>query len=130
MLAAVIGVPLMAMLQLSDAPDVAQERILAASIADLRTRVPYPAAARFRRVHFVRSIGVDKREHLILCGQVDMDDPRAPAGWTVFTAAELEGAGFTQYVGGMAARFCALPGGKWDYEHEFSGRYERAFSPR
>jgi hypothetical protein len=130
MLAAVIGLPLLAMLQVSNGAAPAQERILVASVADLRTRVAYPPAARFRRVHFLRSVGADKREHLILCGQVDMDDPQAPSGWTVFTAAELEGFGFTQYVGDMAARLCALPGGKWDYAHDYSDRYVRAFTAR
>jgi hypothetical protein len=126
--AASVSFLLLAMLQVSNSPDAAKERILAASVADLRERVAYPPAARFRRVHFLRSVGVDKREHLILCGQVDMDDPRGPPGWTVFTAAELEAFGFTQYIGDMAARFCALPGAKWDYDNDYSDRYVRAFT--
>lgn len=113
--------------------DRTEEQLVTGTIAELRSRLPSPPDARFRRVHLRRSTGADGIEHVTLCGQVDMDDPRGPPGWTVFAAATIGGRpyltiGRDALVDANAA--CSPTLGTWDYERDFSPRIRAELSGR
>ncbi len=114
-------------------PDLAEARLLEGAAAWLRVNLADPASTRFRRVHLRRSTGQDGKRHVTLCGQLLQDDPRAPADWSVFAAAQLgDRVDVRLDASGMvdAARICAPTLGEWDYARDWSEKFAAELATR
>jgi hypothetical protein len=127
-------VALLAALQGSaPAASAEEEPLITGAIESLRPHIPAPDAVRFRRVYLRRSTGMDGAQHTTLCGQVHLDDPRAPPGWVVFAAALIDGARHV-YLGSRglvnATVACGPSIGEWDYRRDFSPRFQAELGGR
>lgn len=112
------------------APPAEVEALVLETISELRAELPEPTAARFRRVHIRSTIGQDGRRHRSLCGQVDMDDPRGPEGWTVFASAQIRGR-LVLIIGNTgtfqnAAVFCRRSASDEWSDEDLSARFDEA----
>jgi len=104
-----------------------EERLIAATIAELPAVVAIWANARFRRVYLRRLTSREGAPQVYLCGQIDIYDPLGPDGWTVFAsllwgdrALVFTRQGFLVDVDTA----CAPSLGGWDDGHDLAGRFE------